>query len=147
MSYRLSQALYIISKPWVNSNWSYSAETFNSGQNQRFFVPCDLEIRWMTLKNNCALLLYNTKLCASFWSHRWIQTWFTVRKRSIRIKIGHFLSCATLKFDGWPWKTIGHLLFAASSLMHHFIATGEFKLELQSGNTQLGSKSMRFCLV
>ena len=20
-----------------------------------------------------------------------------------------FLSCATLKFDGWPWKTIGHL--------------------------------------
>ena len=41
-----------------------------------------------------------------------------------------------LKFDEWPWKTIGHLFYATSSFMHHFIANGEFKLELQSGNAQ-----------
>ena len=47
----------------------------------------------------------------------------------------------TLKFDGWPWKTIGHLFYATSSFVQHFIAIGEFKLELQSGNAQSGSNS------
>ena len=35
-----------------------------------------------------------------------------VRKRPIWVKIGDVLSRVTLKFDGWPWKTIGHLSFA-----------------------------------
>ena len=104
-----------------------------------FFVPRDLEIWWMTLKNNRAPLLYYIKLCASFWSHQWIQTWVIVRKRSICIKISDFLSCVTLKFDRWPWKTIGDLFFGASSLVHHFKAISEFKLELQSGNSNCGS--------
>ena len=51
----------------------------------------------------------------------------------------HF-SCVTLKFDVWPWKTIGYLFYATSSFVHHFIAIGEFKLELQSRNAQFGSK-------
>ena len=41
-------------------------------------------------------------------------------------------------------KTIGHLYYATSSSMHHFVAIDEFKLELQSGNAQFGSKSMIF---
>ena len=40
----------------------------------------------------------------------------------------------TLKFDGWPQKTIGHLFYATLSFLHHFEAIGEYKLELQSGN-------------
>ena len=128
----------------MNSNWSYSPETLNSGQNWWFFVPCDLEIWWMTLENNRTPLLYYIKLCASFQSHGWIQTGVTVRKRSIRVKIGNFLSCVTLKFDGWPWKTIGHLFYVASSFVHHFLDISEFKLELQSGNAQFGSKSTIF---
>ena len=36
--FMLLQALLIISKPWVNSNWSESPETPNLGQNQRFFL-------------------------------------------------------------------------------------------------------------
>ena len=113
-------------------------------QNRRFFVPCDLEIWWMTLKNNRAPLLYHIKLCASFQSHPWIQTGVTVRKCPIRAKIGDFLSCVTLKFDGWPWKTSGHIPYVASSFVHHFIAIIEFKLELQSGKAQFGSKSAFF---
>ena len=70
----LHQALCIISNPSVNSNWSYCPETVNSGQNRLFFVTCDLEIWWMALKNNRAPLLCYIKLCASFQSHRWIQT-------------------------------------------------------------------------
>ena len=57
-----------------------------------------------------------------------------VRKGPIWVKIGYVLYRVTLKFDGWPWKTIGHLSFAVSSFVQHFIAIGEFKLELQSGN-------------
>ena len=104
------------------------------GSKSAFFVLCDLEIWWKTLENNRATLLYYIKFCASFRSHGWIQTGITVRKRSIRIKIGNFLSCVTLKFDKWPWKTIGHLFYVASSLVHYSIAISEFKLELQSGN-------------
>ena len=33
-------------------------------------------------------------------------------------------------------KTIGHLFYATSSFVHHFLAIGEFKLELQSRNAQ-----------
>ena len=50
----------------------------------------------------------------------------------------------TLKFDGWPWKTIGHICYTVSSLVHHFKAMGEFKLELQSGSAQFRSKSAIF---
>ena len=44
-------------------------------------------------------------------------------KRSIQVKISNFLSQVTSKFDGWPQKTIGHLLFAASSFEHRWIQT------------------------
>ena len=106
--------------------------------NHRFFSPCDVEIWCMTSKNNRAPLLYYIKLCVQFQIHRWIQTEVTVRKRSIRVKIGDFLSCVTLKFDGWPWKTIGHLFYTTSSFVHHFKSIGEFKLELQTGAPNQG---------
>ena len=67
-----------------------------------------------------------------------------VRKRPIWVKISDVLYRVSLKFDGWPWKTIGHLSFAVVSFVQHFIAIGEFKLELKSGNAQFGSKSMIF---
>ena len=53
------------------------------GQNRQFFVPCDLEICWMTLKIYRAPLLCCIKLCASFHSHQWIETGVTVQKRPI----------------------------------------------------------------
>ena len=56
-----------------------------------------------------------------------------------------FLSPVTLKFDGWPWKTTGHLFYTTLSFVHHIKAIGEFKLELQPGNAQFGSKSAIFC--
>ena len=98
----------------------------------------------MTLENNRAPLLYYIKLCVSFQIHRWIQIGVTVRKRSILVKIGNFLSRVTLKFDGWPRKTIGHLFSVASSFVHPFTAISEFKLELESENAQFWSKSTIF---
>ena len=52
--------------------------------------------------------------------------------------------CLTLKFDRWPGKTIGNLFQAPKSFVCHFIAIHEFKLELSSGNTQIGAKSSIF---
>ena len=166
----------------------------NSGQNW-LFVLCDLEIWRMTLKINKISFLFYVNLWASF---QRIQIGVTVRKRSIRVKIGDFLaawprnltddldkqyssiphqalcaiskpsvnsnwSCSpetpfvlksticfnrvTLRFDRWPWKTIGHLSQYTSSFVHRLIAIGEFKLELQSENVQFGPKSAIFCPV
>ena len=120
------------------SNWRYSPETLNLGQNQRFLEPCDLAIWRMTLKNNRATLLCYFKLCASFRSHWWIQTGDTVRRWPIWVKIDNFWSCVTLQFDVWPWKTVGQLFYSTSSFVHHFVAS-VFKHELQSGNAQFGS--------
>ena len=49
-----------------------------------------------------------------------------------------FLSRVTLKFEGWPWKKIGHLFYSTWSLVYHVIAICEFKMELLSGNTKFG---------
>ena len=130
-SSNLHQALCIISKPLVSSNLSHSPEMLNSGQKWWFFVPCDLAIWQMTLKNNRAPLLCYFKLCASFRNHQWIQTGVTVRKCPIWVKISNFFALCGLEI--W-WmtlkKTIWHLFYAASSFVHHWVAIGEFKLEL-----------------
>ena len=105
------------------------------GFKSSIFRLCDLEIWWMTPKNNKVCLLYKIKLCVSFHIHQWIQTGVTVRKRPIWVKLDDFLSCVTLQFDLWPWKTIGHLFYATSRFAHHFVAIGELKLEFQSENT------------
>ena len=55
--------------------------------------------------------------------------------------MGNFLSHVTIKFNGWPWKTIGHLFFTTSSFVHHLKPLSELKLKLQSGNAQFWSKS------
>ena len=95
----------------------------------------------MTLKNNRAPLLCYFKLCAAFRNHWCIETWVTVRKCPIWFKFDDFLSRVTLKFDVWPWKTIGHLFYSTSSFVHHFVIIGVLKLGLQSGNAQFGSNS------
>ena len=55
-----------------------------------FFCPVRLWNLMMTLKNIRAPLLYYAKLSVSFQSHWWIQTWVTVLKHSIWVKIGDF---------------------------------------------------------
>ena len=83
----------------MNSNWSYSPETPNLGQIQRFLEPCDLGIWRMTLKkNNRAPILSIIKLYASFHHHMWIQIGVTVRKR-----LSWVVTQVTLTFDLWPW--------------------------------------------
>ena len=99
------------------SNWSYSPETPNLGQIQRFLEPCDLEIWRMTLKNNRAPLLCCFQLCAWFQCHMWIQTGVRVRKR-----LSWVLTSVTLNFDLWPWP------FAWTSLLTMVITPENFMM-------------------
>ena len=64
------------------------------------FVPCDLEISRMTLKNNRVPLLCYFKIWASFHSHPWIRTVVTVRKIPILDQNHISFSPVTLKFGG-----------------------------------------------
>ena len=52
-----------------------------------------------------------------------------------------------LEISRMTLKTIGHLFYTHSSFMHHFIAIGGFRFELQSGNAQIGSNLTNFCLL
>ena len=79
--------------------------------------------------------------------HWSIQTGGTVRKPLIQVKVYEYLSCVTLEFDRWPWKTLWHLFYATSSFVHHFIAISKFILKLQSRNSQFKWKSAVFCRV
>ena len=102
----------------------------------------------MTFKNNRAPVLYYFRFCASFQSFGWIQTGLTVQKLSIWLKISDFfLSCVTLKFDGWPRKTIRHLFYTMLRAVHDLKTCCEFKQELESRNTQFGSKLTIFFIL
>ena len=79
----------------------------------------------MTSQNNRAPVPCYVNHFALFQSHLWIQTGVTVQKRSIWVKIGHFVEI----------------------FVYYFIAIGQFKLQLQSGNRQFGWKSLIFFVV
>ena len=82
----------------------------------------------MTLKNKANLrdLIAPTGLVISNW-----------------IQVFNFSACATVKFDRRPKKTIGNF-YTTWNFVHHFKSISEFKLDLQSGNAQFGSKSTIF---
>ena len=86
-------------------NLSNSPETPNLGQIRRFLELCDLKIWQMTLKNNRVPLQCYFKLCASFLSHWWIQTWVTVRKQLSWV-------VTSVTFDLWPWPFAWTLLWS-----------------------------------
>ena len=71
------------------------------------------------LEQNRLPFLCYFKFCASFYIHQWIISGVTVWKRKIVVKIGYCLSRVTLKFEIWPWKTIWHVSYDTSSLVHH----------------------------
>ena len=88
--------------------------------------------------------IYMYMYTSSFVHHFKSISEFNLELQSGNAQFDYILSCMTLKFDGWPWKTIGHLFYTTSSFVHHFKSVDEVKLELQSGNAQFGSKVLIF---
>ena len=91
-----------------------------------------------TLRNKGILRLQNF----TFWNKANLRYLIAATGQVISnwIQIVNFSARMTVKFDGWPRKTIGHFFYTRSSFVHHFKSIGEFKLDLQSRNTQFGSK-------
>ena len=99
------------------------------GQNRQFFVPCDLEIWQMTLKNNRASLICCFKLCASFHSHWWIQTGVTVWKTPNLGQNQRFCSSCDLEIWRMTLKNnraplLSNIKLCASFHHHMWIQTG-----------------------
>ena len=140
----LLQALCSISYPLVNSNWSYSPETPNLGQNRRFFSCVTFKLDRWPWKTIAHFFYAISSFVHYFVPIGEFRTGVTVRKRPIWVKIDDFFSRVTFKLDGWPWKTIGHLFYDTLSFVHHFNAIGKFKLKWKSRNAQFGSKSTIF---
>ena len=91
------QAICIISSPYVNSIWSYSPETAKLGQIRRFLEPCDLEIWWMTLKNNKPLF------CAT---SSFVQHSVAIGEFKLELQYGNAQSGSnsTIFRAVWPWN-------------------------------------------
>ena len=94
------------------------------------FVPCDLEISQMTLKNNRALLLCTFKIWASFHSHLWIRTGVTVWKIPILGQNIFFLA-------PWPWNLTGNIENNRAPFLCYFNLYASFHSHLwfQTGDT------------
>ena len=97
----------------------------------------------MTSKNNKARLLYCIKLLCTI-SNPSVYSNCSDSPETLSSGQNRRFFLSHIAFDRWSWKRIGHLFYSTSSFMHHFVAICEFKLELQSGNAQFGSKSMIF---
>ena len=107
---------------------AYSPETPNLSQNWWCFVPCDLEIRWMTLENNRASLICCFKLCATFHSHRWIQTGVSLETPNLS-QIRRFLELCDLEIWRMTWQNNRaplqcHFNLCASFRSHWWFQTG-----------------------
>ena len=115
--------------PSMNLNWSYHFKTLKLEPNHLFFIPVNLKFnQWPSMP----LVHHIIAICKFKFELQFGDAQF----RSILL----YLSCVTLKFDRLPWKTMWHLFLATSSFVQHFIAICELKLELQSRNTQIGTK-------
>ena len=121
----LFQASSIISKPSVNSNWSYSPESSIRVKINNFLFRVTLIIDGWPLKTI-------GHLCDATSSFVQVRVTTLIFLEEIGV---------TLKFNGWHRKMIGRVFFHTSSFAPHFPTISVFKPEVQSRNTQFGSKS------
>ena len=75
-------------RPSIISNWT---------QIVNFSASVVVKFDGWPRKNNRAPLVFYIKLCASFQIHPWSQTWVTIRKPSIGVKIGDFFVLCNLE--------------------------------------------------
>ena len=121
----------------MNLNWSYSPETPNLGQNRQFFSRVTLKFDGWLLKTRGHLFYATSSFVHHFVAALVNSNWSYSPETPNVGQIRRFLEPCDLEI--WPSKPIGHLFYATSSFVHHFVAIGEFKLELESGNAQSGS--------
>ena len=119
---------------FLNWNWNWASipiPELNWPQpwsKSTIFEPCDLAIWRMTLKNYRAPLLCYFKLCASFRSHRWFQTWVSPETPNLG-QIRRFLEPCDLEIWRMTLKNnraplLCYLKLYASFCNHRWIQAG-----------------------
>ena len=134
--------LCIISKPLMNSDWSYSPETLYSGKKWRCLCTV---WPWQMDRTIHRAAWSQLKKTRPIWGIDSCDRPSNISQVGFKSTI--FWPQMIFKFDGWLQKTIGRLFYATSSFVHHFIAISEFKLVLQSRNAPFESKLVIFCPV
>ena len=110
---------------WWIQTWATVQKRPNLGQNRRLlFIRVTFKLDKWPWKTK-AHLFYAT---ASFVHHFLPVGEFKLALQSGNAQFGSnstiYFSCVTVKFYGWPWKTIGHLFnFCASFRTHWWIQT------------------------
>ena len=95
----------------------------------------------MTFKNNRANLL-----CLCIISQPWMNIHLSYSPETFKSgRIWRFFAPCDLEILQTTLP-INHIFYTNSSFTHHFIDTGGFRFELESGNAQIGSNLMIFCL-
>ena len=122
--------------PWHGKHFPYHWPLTKTNDDWLLFGP--LGIHWLLVDSPQK----RASNCGSFGNKANLRDLIAATGQviSIWIQIVNFSARVTVKFDGWPRKTIGHFFCITSSFVHHFKSIGEFKLDLQSRNAQFGSK-------
>ena len=137
----------IRSLPWLLMSWLLASP----GHQQPCYWP--FRIGWSLFRRGQVLITSNISMLGNERKQTYLFYVSSNNKANLRdliaatgqvisnwIQIVNFSARVTVKFDGWPRKTIGHFFYTTSSFVHHFKSIGEFKLDLQSRNTQFESK-------
>ena len=97
------------------------------------------ELWWWLQKGSVVNILHNNHIYIFHVSKPPMNSNWNCHPETLKSEPNHgFLGHVTLKFEAQPWKVMGHLFYATSNFVHHFVPFCEFKLELQSGN-QIGA--------
>ena len=123
-----------------------SGNSQNLGQNRWFFCPVWLR----NLTDELDKRYFTSSMLLPSFVHHCVATGVTIWKRPIWVKIDDFFSRVTLKFDRWPWRTIGHLsksnIKLYASFHHHmWIHTGA-KLGFDLWDLDLWPLTLSFCM-
>ena len=128
-------AICAIFQQFIAKSWLNDLKGIDRGQRSLCMThPLMLVIICVKYRNNPSRMVQVTERIQNVWQmdcclwsetniqiRWWVQTGFTVQKCSIRVEIGDMSSRVTLKFDGWPWKTIGHLFYAWCSISYPLV--------------------------
>ena len=143
----LRQALCIISNPSANSNLSYSSEMLNSGKISDFLFCVTLKFDGWPWKSIRHLFYTTLSFVHHFKAISEFKLELRVRTLSIRVKIGEFFAHVTLKFDGWPWKSIGHLFYTVETPYSMIPYTTKFHITWWTHGPQNLQRPIRILIV
>ena len=118
-SWKLCASFYI--HPWIYINATVLQRRHCS---QIVTLSAHMTLEFDALDKQQGTYSISPNLCASFYSHPWIQV--IARKPSYPKEVIYLSVPVTLGFDGWTSNIARQLLYAISRFLHQFVVICEF---------------------